>query len=133
MNSGLEEARQLKVPCCLDCLKVMFGLSNRRTRFLSKVSGWGVGTGKVKLLLRKKWFKCQFEVSKPLTDKMILGSNRSNAHDSQKSHCNDFSDYNDIIAPLDKLIMLHYSHKNHCNYNCNDFLTIMSLLHPWTS
>ena len=23
MNSGLEEARQLKVPCCLDCLKVM--------------------------------------------------------------------------------------------------------------
>ena len=43
MNSGLEEARQLKVPCCLDCLKVMFGLSNRRTRFLSKVSGWGVG------------------------------------------------------------------------------------------
>ena len=33
-------------------------------------------------------------------------------HYSQKNHCNDncndFSDYNDIIAPLDKLIMLHY-------------------------
>ena len=31
---------------------------------------------------------------------------------SQKNHCNDncndFSDYNDIIAPLNKLIMLHY-------------------------
>ena len=33
-------------------------------------------------------------------------------HYSQKNHCNDkcndFSDYNDIVAPLDKLIMLHY-------------------------
>ena len=33
-------------------------------------------------------------------------------HFSQKSHCNhncnDFSDYDDIIAPLDKMIMLHY-------------------------
>ena len=33
-------------------------------------------------------------------------------HYSQKNHCNDncndFSDYNDIIAPLDKLTMLHY-------------------------
>ena len=32
-----------------------------------------------------------------------------NTHYSQKNHCNnncnDFSDYNDIIAPLDKLIM----------------------------
>ena len=62
-------------------LKVMFGLSNRRTRFSSKVSGWGVGEGKVKLLLRKKRFKCQFELSKPLlTNKVILGSNRSNTH-----------------------------------------------------
>ena len=35
----------------------------------------------------------------------------SKTHCSQKNHCNDncnnFSDYNDIIAPLDKLIMLH--------------------------
>ena len=34
-----------------------------------------------------------------------------NAHYSQKNHwnanCNDLSYYNDIIAPLDKLIMLH--------------------------
>ena len=33
-------------------------------------------------------------------------------HFSQKSHCNhncnDFSDYDDIIAPLDKMIMLHF-------------------------
>ena len=59
----------------------MFGLSNRRTRFSSKVSCWGVGAGKVKLLLRKKRFKCQFELSKPLlTNKVILGSNRSNTH-----------------------------------------------------
>ena len=33
----------------------------------------------------------------------------NNLHYSQKYHCNDncndFSDYNDIIAPLDKLIM----------------------------
>ena len=43
-----------------------------------------------------------------------------NHHYSQKNHCNDncndFSDYNDIIAPLDKLIMLHYfryCHQNH--------------------
>ena len=38
--------------------------------------------------------------------------NDSNDHYSQKNHCNDncndFSDFNDIIAPLDKLIMLHY-------------------------
>ena len=36
-----------------------------------------------------------------------------NIHYSQKNHCNDncndFSDYNDIIASLDKLIMLHYN------------------------
>ena len=52
-----------------------------RTRFSSKVSGWGVGVGKVKLLLRKKRFKCQFELSKPLlTNKVILGSNGSNTH-----------------------------------------------------
>ena len=34
---------------------------------------------------------------------------RNDDHNSQKNHCNDncndFSDYNDIIAPLDKLIM----------------------------
>ena len=27
----------------------------------------------------------------------------------------------------------HYSQKNHCNNYCNYFLTIMTLLHPWTS
>ena len=41
-------------------------------------------------------------------------------HYSQKNNsngnCNDFSDYNDIIAPLDKLIMLHYFSSMLCTF-----------------
>ena len=41
-------------------------------------------------------------------------------HYSQKNHCNDncndFSDYNDIIAPLDKLIMLDWRAKGPARY-----------------
>ena len=31
------------------------------------------------------------------------------------------------------MFITHYSQKNHCGDNCNDFLTIMTLLHPWAS
>ena len=48
-----------------------------------------------------------------------------NIHYSQKNHCNDncndFSDYNDIIAPLEKVIMLHY-HNDLNNYHHHDDL-----------
>jgi len=60
-----------------------------------------------------------------------------NTYYSQENHCNDnsndFSDNNDIIAPLDKLIMLHYSHKKITIIITMICLTIMTLLHPWTS
>ena len=46
-----------------------------------------------------------------------------NHHYSQKYHCNDIynhlSDYNDNIAPFDKLIMLHYHCLNNkCFFSC---------------
>ena len=60
-----------------------------------------------------------------------------NTHYSQTNHCNDnyndFSYNNDIIAPLDKLIMLHYSQKKITIIITMICLTIMTLLHPWTS
>ena len=52
-------------------------------------------------------------------------------HYGHKNHCNDncndFSDYNDIIAPMDKLIMLHYSQKIVVMIIEMIFLTMMTL------
>ena len=45
----------------------------------------------------------------PVPSPLVKDDEEVNDHYSQKNHCNDncndFSDYNDIIAPLDKLIM----------------------------
>ena len=51
---------------------------------------------------------------------------RYDIHYSQKNHCNDFSNYNDIIAPLDKVIMLHYI--RHC---CLKHFQPPILRHNW--
>ena len=64
------------------------------------------------LLLFLKWFLTTIRSSLPSpcfsTLRRVRGE-RGKVHFSQKNHCNDncndFSDYNDIIASLDKLIM----------------------------
>ena len=39
----------------------------------------------------------------PVPSPLVKDDEEVNDHYSQKNHCNDFSDYNDTIAPLDKL------------------------------